>query len=325
MGLFGKTIKRNDKKEVTVHTVLSEKDEFDRMADEFFTQLTRSYRKLDTWDKYDQEHKLYNYEVYSRELNTPFNKNKHLVLGKILETHEGRTKFRENFGKFGFIDETAIVVVPPIYDYASDFNNGLAVVGIDGEYGIIGRFGECIVPVKYTNTSKVDTSDKGYSYCMGNLFQAMGEIIVVQCPHKKYDIYTKTGKFLIQLESGNFSSINCSYNLNIISIDMANILLDIIIRVEDYRVRLIEMKNALKNDDKRLKELYKPTKEQYIENIRKDIRYTSNSKAVAKEILALALGSRKDDSFYKALKPMLDEEINRHVEYYDPHPACCCD
>jgi len=39
-----------------------------------------------------------------------------------------------NFGKYGFIDTNGNEIVAPVYDYASDFREGIAVVCKDGKW-----------------------------------------------------------------------------------------------------------------------------------------------------------------------------------------------
>lgn len=50
-------------------------------------------------------------------------------------------------GKFGFIDKNNHLVIPPKFDYAYDFHNGLAKVQINGKWGYINRKGQLITPL----------------------------------------------------------------------------------------------------------------------------------------------------------------------------------
>lgn len=56
---------------------------------------------------------------------------------------------RASDGKCGFIDRSRNVVIPFIYDWAGDFKEGLAIVKRNGLYGLVNRFKEEVVPVKY--------------------------------------------------------------------------------------------------------------------------------------------------------------------------------
>jgi len=58
-----------------------------------------------------------------------------------------------NFGKYGFIDTNGNEIVAPVYDYASDFREGIAVVCKDGKWGAIDENGDVVVPIIYTDIS----------------------------------------------------------------------------------------------------------------------------------------------------------------------------
>ncbi len=51
--------------------------------------------------------------------------------------------------KYGFIDKKGRVTIPPIYDQAFPFVNGLAYVDLSGKVGYIDKKGEVIIPIKY--------------------------------------------------------------------------------------------------------------------------------------------------------------------------------
>ena len=53
--------------------------------------------------------------------------------------------------KWGFIDKFGKVVIPFIYEDASDFDEGLASVRRDGKYGFIDKSGRTIIPFIYNN------------------------------------------------------------------------------------------------------------------------------------------------------------------------------
>ena len=48
---------------------------------------------------------------------------------------------------------TGAVIIVPIYDSASDFSEGLAVVELNGDYGYINKKGEVIIPFRLTKSS----------------------------------------------------------------------------------------------------------------------------------------------------------------------------
>jgi hypothetical protein len=58
-----------------------------------------------------------------------------------------------NEGKWGFIDVRGNEIIPLIYDYVSNFNEGIAVVSKDGRYGAINNQGNVVVPIIYEDIS----------------------------------------------------------------------------------------------------------------------------------------------------------------------------
>lgn len=54
-------------------------------------------------------------------------------------------------GKYGFIDKTGIEVIPLKYDDAISFQNGLAHVRLNGKHGFINKTAQVIIPFIYTN------------------------------------------------------------------------------------------------------------------------------------------------------------------------------
>jgi hypothetical protein len=59
---------------------------------------------------------------------------------------EGRARFKDRNGKFGFLDEKGNILVPPQFDDAFRFNEGLAVVKSQGKWGYIDRSGKIAIP-----------------------------------------------------------------------------------------------------------------------------------------------------------------------------------
>jgi len=52
----------------------------------------------------------------------------------VRRIHNGFARFKKN-GKFGFLNKRGEVVIPPIYDFATFFVDGIACVSIDDKYG----------------------------------------------------------------------------------------------------------------------------------------------------------------------------------------------
>lgn len=53
--------------------------------------------------------------------------------------------------KFGFVDVNKNLVISPVYEEASPFSNGLALVKLKGKYGYVNEKGEEVIPLKYDN------------------------------------------------------------------------------------------------------------------------------------------------------------------------------
>jgi hypothetical protein len=78
---------------------------------------------------------------------------------KVYEYHEGLALVKKKTGiksesgfdevKYGFIDENENEVIPLVYDYATNFQEGLASVKKDGKEGFIDKNGNIIIQVRY--------------------------------------------------------------------------------------------------------------------------------------------------------------------------------
>ncbi len=68
-------------------------------------------------------------------------------------------------GKFGFIDKNNHIVIPPKFDYAYDFHNGLAKVEINGKWGYINRKGQLVTQL-FDKIS--DFNDQGLAIAQNN-------------------------------------------------------------------------------------------------------------------------------------------------------------
>jgi hypothetical protein len=110
-------------------------------------------------------------------------------------------------GKWGFEDRLHRVVIPYMYDYAGNFNEGLACVGIgekdDMKYGYIDRRGNIVIPLVYDKPAQfID----GTAYVMkdgkyGTINKAGKEMIPII-----YDwvgFHYKPNKGLVQVKLGD--------------------------------------------------------------------------------------------------------------------------
>jgi hypothetical protein len=71
-------------------------------------------------------------------------------------------------GKWGYADRNAHVVINPKYDFASEFFDGIAQVGIKEKWGLIDRAGREVTTVMYDQLGGVDGVSKMMSFCLGD-------------------------------------------------------------------------------------------------------------------------------------------------------------
>ncbi len=74
-------------------------------------------------------------------------------------------EFRKGVGRmnnFGYVDEYNRLVIPMKYNYAGDFKNGVAIVGIGNRRGIINKSGQVVLPIEY-ETIKIDAPTGYYT------------------------------------------------------------------------------------------------------------------------------------------------------------------
>jgi hypothetical protein len=57
-------------------------------------------------------------------------------------------------GKFGYIDKAGKIIIPPRFDYARDFSEGLASVQIGDKYGCIDKAGKIVIPPQFDFINK---------------------------------------------------------------------------------------------------------------------------------------------------------------------------
>src|SRR5580692_11670283 len=51
----------------------------------------------------------------------------------------------------GFIDRTGKFIIPPKFDYAAEFVEGMGVVQLNGKYGYINKHGKLVVKPQFDN------------------------------------------------------------------------------------------------------------------------------------------------------------------------------
>jgi len=97
--------------------------------------------------------------------------------------------FTQN-GKYGFMDVNGSSIINPNYEYAGQFNNGLAVVIKDGVYGYINKDGQQLIDYKFEEAMDFD----------------QGRAIVIE--NEKYGMIDVSGAYILKpeyLDIGSFS------------------------------------------------------------------------------------------------------------------------
>lgn len=75
--------------------------------------------------------------------------NIYLHLDSASEFNEGMAKIKIN-GKYGYIDQSLDIVINPEFEYANNFSEGLASIRINKEWGFINKYGNIVIKPNYT-------------------------------------------------------------------------------------------------------------------------------------------------------------------------------
>ena len=108
-----------------------------------------------------------------------------------VETQEKDVSGLGHKKKIGFIDTTGKVVIPPQFDSAYDFSEGLAVVSVNYQYGFIDKTGRIVSPIQWADARSFSEGLAGVAMSAG-----------------KQGYIDKTGKVVFGLQfeaAGNFS------------------------------------------------------------------------------------------------------------------------
>lgn len=120
-------------------------------------------------------------------------------LNRLLNFQEGRGLMRDNNYRFYFITEQASLY-NGFYQKASAFRHGVALVQINGKWGIINQRGIELIPPKY---DKIDAFQNGYAKVRIEGFTGLsnlkGELIV----SPDYESISYAGKGLFRVEQGD--------------------------------------------------------------------------------------------------------------------------
>ena len=121
--------------------------------------------------------------------------------------YEGLINFKKN-GKLGFIDKTNKVIIPPMYDDFSAFNEGLAAVKTipEGKYGYIDKNNNMVIAAQYEDASPFYSGYAVVAKKKGASLNKPGKP-AVNVPGE-FTIINKTGKEILQTTYNRISSHN---------------------------------------------------------------------------------------------------------------------
>lgn len=69
---------------------------------------------------------------------------------------EGLRVFTDENLNYGFKDKKGDIIIKPIYEFAENFNEGLALIRQDGKFGFIDNVGNIIIDMKFDNAFSFD-------------------------------------------------------------------------------------------------------------------------------------------------------------------------
>jgi len=70
----------------------------------------------------------------------------------IIGVSERLLRIKNRCNKYALVDENALIILPPTYDFIDWFSEGLASVKQDGKYGFINKEGELVISCQYDDT-----------------------------------------------------------------------------------------------------------------------------------------------------------------------------
>ncbi len=117
-------------------------------------------------------------------------------LDRLLQFREGRGLVRDNEYRFYYITEQANIY-NGFYEKATEFKHGVAVVQVNGKWGIINRKGIEIIPPKY---DKIETFENGYAKVRIEGFTGLSNLSgqVIVAPDFEYISYAGEGLFRVE-------------------------------------------------------------------------------------------------------------------------------
>ncbi len=122
---------------------------------------------------------------------------------------EGLAVVRTKENKFGYIDKTGKLAIEPKFDWAEDFSEGLALVYIDGKYGFIDKTGKVVIKPQFTDAKSF--SEDLACVKIGGRVREPGwgvRIITTTAADTNYAYIDKAGKIIFKLNAGEAHSFS---------------------------------------------------------------------------------------------------------------------
>ncbi len=118
---------------------------------------------------------------------------------RLLTFREGRGLVRDNEYRFYYITEQA-GLYNGFYDEATEFQHGVAVVQVNGKWGIINRKGIEIIPPKY---DKIETFENGYAKVRIEGFSGLSNLNGQMIVKPDFEYISYAGEGLFRVEQGD--------------------------------------------------------------------------------------------------------------------------
>lgn len=119
-------------------------------------------------------------------------------INRMLDFREERGRVRDESRKFYYITAQA-KIYDGFYDHASRFQHGVAVVQVDGRWGIINQRGIEIIPPKY---DRIESFQNGYAKVRIEGFTGLSNLDGKLLIQPQYEYITYAGQGLFRVEKG---------------------------------------------------------------------------------------------------------------------------
>lgn len=112
---------------------------------------------------------------------------------KFLTYQEGLTPFVGKNYQVGFMNEDFQIIVPPKYDYVSNYKNGYAIVALDNKLGVIDKAGNMVIPLGFSSARSISPTTKGDKFIIvsdkGSTVVDIHNRVLFQSPYYIYYLF----------------------------------------------------------------------------------------------------------------------------------------